>query len=365
MTDDARWLGRALDLARQGRGWTAPNPAVGAVVVRDGRVLGEGFTQPAGGHHAEIMALADCATRGADPTGATLYVTLEPCCHHGRTPPCTDAILRSKVARVVVGVLDPYPAVLGRSMDLLRAAGVDVELVDDPGCARQILGFGRAVTAGLPEVTCKVAASLDGRIATATGESRWITSDEARTDGHRLRATHDAILVGAGTVLADDPTLTTRLPDDEPLGRPLTHPVPVVLDTRLRIPETARIFAHPRRPVLICAEDAPERDLPADIVRLPGGPADLRGALGALVQRGLHRVLVEGGGMVHRSLVDARLVDTLVLYLAPAVIPGGTPWIGGPPVPALADAARGEIEDVRRIGPDVRIDVRLRHALEG
>ncbi len=361
MTDDARWLARAVALARRGRGWTAPNPAVGAVLVRDGRVVGEGFTQPVGGHHAEVMALADCAVRGEDPAGATLYVTLEPCCHHGRTPPCTDAVLRSRVARVVVGVLDPFPVVLGRSMALLRAAGIRVDLVDDADCARQILGFGRAHTHGLPEVTCKVAASLDGRIATAAGESRWITGDAARVDGHRLRASHDAILVGIGTVLADDPALTTRLPDGEDLGRPVTHPVPVVLDTQLRIPADAAIFRHPRRPILVCGDDAPERDLPADIVR----SGTIEGTLRALAARGLHRVLVEGGARVHRSLVDARLVDTLVLYLAPLAIPGGIPWLAGDALGALGDAPRGEIVGTERLGSDLRVELRLKHLSEG
>jgi diaminohydroxyphosphoribosylaminopyrimidine deaminase/5-amino-6-(5-phosphoribosylamino)uracil reductase len=358
----------ALDLARRARGWTAPNPAVGAVIVLDGRIVGEGFTQPVGSHHAEVMALADARKRGFDPRGSTVYVTLEPCCHHGRTPPCTDALIEAGVSRVVAGVVDPWPAVHGGGLAALRAAGIEVDVGDAAEeCGRQILGFQRALSAGLPEVTCKVATSLDGRIATANGESRWITSEEARVDGHLLRASHDAIAVGMGTVLADDPSLTTRLPPDAIAGRTPTHPVPVVFDTELQISADAAVFRHPRRPVVCCAIDAPARELPGDVVRVPRSPAglDLGAALSALAARGLHRVLVEGGGRVHRSLLDDRLVDQVVAYIAPTVIPGGIPWVAGPAVAALADATRGRLVDVARVGADVRLEVRFRHRAEG
>lgn len=365
---DGHWMQRALALASAALGNTAPNPAVGAVVVRDGQVLGEGWTRPAGSDHAEVVALKDARAHGTDPRGATMYVTLEPCCHWGRTPPCTDAILDAGISRVVVGVLDPFPAMRGRSIALLRERGVEVVLgVEAEACARRILGFARAVGFGLPEVTAKAAISADGRIATASGESQWISGPMARQDGHRLRARHDAILVGVGTVLADDPRLTTRLPPGELHGRPdAADPVPVVLDTSLRTPADARLLRSSRRAVLICAEDAPERELEADVVRVPRGAdgrVDPEAALRAVAARGLHRVLVEGGGLVHRSLLDRGLVDTLVLYVAGVVVPGGRPWVGGPPIEHLEEACRLSLEDVERLGPDVRLTWRIEHRI--
>lgn len=353
---DADWMARALARAAEALGDTAPNPAVGALIVRDGALLGEGSTQPAGRDHAEVRAIADAVSRGHDPRGATMYVTLEPCCHHGRTPPCTDAILAAGLARVVVGCVDPFPPMRGQALALLRARGVEVELgVLGEACARQILGFTRAITAALPEVTLKAAVSADGCVATASGESRWITSEAARRDGHALRATHDAVLVGVGTVIDDDPLLTTRLAP----RRAAADAVPVVLDTDLRIPPTARLLA--RRPWIVCADDAPPRDVPAELIRVPRGPGgvDVTPALRALVARGVHRVLVEGGPRVHRSLLDAGLADTVVLYVAPALIPGGRPWVAGPPIGALADAVRLVLDGVQRIGPDVRLTYRL------
>lgn len=367
MSADAQWMNRALDLAEQALGRTAPNPAVGAVVVRDGAVLGEGWTRPAGGRHAEVVALQDCAAHGADPQGATMYVTLEPCCHHGRTPPCTDAILAAGVRRVVVGVLDPFPAMQGKGLQQLRDAGVEVELgVDEARCMRQILGFARSVSWGLPEVTSKAAVSADGHIATAQGESQWITGPQARQDGHHLRARHDAILVGIHTVLADDPRLTTRLPSDATQASPL-DPVPVVLDTHLRCPDAARLLGSSRRAVLVCGPDAPARTFDhADVVRVAlgsDGRVDAEAALRALAERGLHRVLVEGGGEVHRSLFDAGLVDTLHLYVAGVLVPGGRPWMGGGPLGALADAVRLTLQEVHRLGGDVRLTYHLGHRL--
>jgi len=349
-------MDRALALARRGLGRTAPNPAVGAVVVRGDEVLGEGTTRPPGGPHAEMVALEKARRAGLDVRGATMYITLEPCCHHGRTPPCTDALVEAGLARVVVGVVDPFPPMRGNGLQQLRDAGIEVILgVRAEHCAEVVRGFARAVTAGLPEVTCKVASTLDGHIAAHDGESRWITGERARGHGHQLRATHDAILVGIGTVLADDPRLTCRV-------REGVDPVPVVLDSGLRIPEGAMVFAHPRRPVVLCAEDAPDRPLPGEVVRVPRGPGgiDIEAGLRALVQRGMHRVLVEGGGRVHRSLFDARLVDTLYLYLGGLVLPGGIPWLGGPPVD-LADAPRLGPPEVEPLGDEVLLRYPVGH----
>ncbi|MEM6926959.1 MAG: bifunctional diaminohydroxyphosphoribosylaminopyrimidine deaminase/5-amino-6-(5-phosphoribosylamino)uracil reductase RibD [Myxococcota bacterium] len=361
---DRRFMDRALALAATAMGTTAPNPPVGAVIVRDDAVIGEGFTQPIGGAHAEVRALGDAAARGHDVVGATMYVTLEPCCHHGRTPPCSQALIRAGIGRVVVGVLDPYEKMQGRSVEELRAAGLTVDLgVEGERAAESILGFARAQRLGLPEVTAKAAISLDGRIATAGGESQWITGEAARVDGHRLRAHHDAILVGIGTVLADDPRLTVRLPEGVPgLDAPVP-PTPVVLDTELRIPADARLFAT-RTTIVLCAHDAPPRSLPGTVVRVDrgvDGHLDVTAAMRALVAHDRHRILVEGGAGVHRALIDAGLVDTLHVYVAGTILAGGKPWIGGPALAALSQAPRFALRDVRRLDADVRLTYGLRH----
>jgi diaminohydroxyphosphoribosylaminopyrimidine deaminase / 5-amino-6-(5-phosphoribosylamino)uracil reductase len=362
------YLRKALELSEAAVGNTSPNPPVGAVLVRDGEIIGEGRTGGERGRdHAEVVALADCRARGHDPRGATLYVTLEPCrLRHVQMPPCTDAILAAGIRRVVIGVLDPFPAMRGQSVALLRENGVEVRVgVEEDACARRILGFARAVGYGLPEVTLKAAISADGKIATASGESRWITSPLSRVVGHHLRASHDAVLVGIGTVLADDPQLNTRLPDAvaDPTAR---DAVPVVLDTALRIPADARLFGSSRRAVIVCADDAPERPLPAEILRVPRdshGRVDAEAALRALVTHGLHRILVEGGAHVHRSMLDAGLVDTLELFVAPMLIPGGRPFVGGEPIGALAAATPMKLESVELVGPDARLLFHLTHAL--
>jgi diaminohydroxyphosphoribosylaminopyrimidine deaminase/5-amino-6-(5-phosphoribosylamino)uracil reductase len=347
-------MGRALALARAALGRTAPNPAVGAVLLRDGRILGEGATQPAGGNHAEIEALAAARAAGGDPRGATLVVTLEPCAHHGKTPPCTNAIVAAGIARVVVGVRDPFREVDGQGLEQLRAAGIDVVLgVEAEACARQVRGFARAVTIGLPEVTLKVAVSLDGHLATASGESKWITSEEARADAHRLRASHDAIVVGLGTVLADDPELTVRW-DGEPRS-----PVKVVLDADLQTPASARLLRTGRTMIVTADDRSDGRDGPpgATVIPVPrhGNQVDTVAAFRTLAAAGLHRILVEGGATVHRSILDAGLADTLVVYVAGLLLPGGRPWVAGPPIPALDRAPRLVLEDVTRIGKDVRL----------
>jgi len=358
---DAVWMDRAVAVARQGLGTTAPNPTVGAVIVRDGVIIGEGCTRPVGGAHAEVMALRAAREAGHDPRGAVMYVTLEPCCHHGRTPPCTDAVIEAGIARVVVGVVDPFPPMRGEGLAILRRAGVEVALGEGSlACSALVRGFTRAITSGLPEVTLKVASSADGHLATASGESQWITGPDARRDGHVLRSQHDAVLVGAGTQRADDPSLTVRAIEGH-------QPVPVVLDTNLSIAASAKLFTHPRRPVLICADDAPQRDLPADVVRVRRGEGgvDVEAALRALAARGLHRVLVEGGAEVHRALLDARLADTLVVYVAGVLVPGGRSWLGGPPVGSLGAAVRLGRPEIAPVGDDVRLAWRLRHRLEG
>lgn len=346
---------RALAQARAVTGTTAPNPAVGAVLIKDGVEIGQGGTRPAGGLHAETQALAVCAERGIDPRGATLYVTLEPCCHYGKQPPCTEAILAAGIERVVIGVLDPNKKMRGRSVALLREAGVEVEVLDDPGCAEQILGFARAITRGLPEVTLKTATSADGRIATADGLSQWITGDEARAVGQRLRAEHDGILVGIGTVLADDPRLTCRLPG-------ATSPTPIVLDTQLRLPAGCAVD----RPetLVFTGVDRPHA-LAAQVIRVPleGERVSVEAILRACVERGLHRVLVEGGGQVARSLLDAGFVDHLHQFVAGRLLPGGRSFVGGPPVEAL-DRYHLQLVHNHRLGDDLHLLWRLEHAVK-
>jgi diaminohydroxyphosphoribosylaminopyrimidine deaminase/5-amino-6-(5-phosphoribosylamino)uracil reductase len=347
---------RALNEARAVLGTTAPNPSVGAVVVREGRLLGAGGTQPVGGPHAEVRALRDCAANGHDPAGATMYVTLEPCCHHGRTPPCTDAILAAGIARVVVGTLDPYEPMRGKALELLRQGGVEVELgVEGAESARTILGFARSLTRGLPEVTVKTAISADGHIATASGESQWITSEAARQQGQHFRAEHDAILVGIGTVLADDPRLTCRIEG-------AMSPVPVVLDTRGRFPAGCRLD----RPETLVftgpdAELQPEQAQVLRVASLHQGRVPVHDVLAAVASRGHHRVLVEGGGQVIRSVLDAGLVDTVEMFVAGKLLPGGRPWVGGPPLEGLDDAIALSLHATAMIGPDAWLTWRAQH----
>jgi diaminohydroxyphosphoribosylaminopyrimidine deaminase/5-amino-6-(5-phosphoribosylamino)uracil reductase len=333
----------ALALARRGLGTTWPNPAVGCVIVKDGCVLGRGWTQPGGRPHAEAEALARA---GAAARGGTAYVTLEPCCHEGRGPPCAQSLITAGVARVVAAIEDPFPGVAGDGFRLLRDAGVVVEVGLGAAEATEInAGFLQRVRTGRPGVTLKLAASLDGRIATASGESRWITGPAARDRAHALRASHDAILVGTGTVLADDPELTCRLP-----GLAGRSPLRVVLDRHLRLPATAKVFAPPCW-VLTLADEAPA--LRAREVEVVTVPDDLAGTLDILGGRGLTRILVEGGGRLAASLLKAGLVDRLVWMHAPMTIGGdGIPAIAALGLEELANAPRFELVSSEVAGGD-------------
>ena len=316
----------ALALARRGLGTVWPNPAVGCVLVKEGHVVGRGWTQPGGRPHGETEALCR-AGKGAG--GATAYVSLEPCCHWGKTPPCTEALIGAGVRRVVVALEDPDPRVAGHGIRQLRAAGLNLETgLCREEAAEVNAGFLNRLRLGRPLVTLKLATSLDGRIATAGGESRWISGPEARMRTHALRADHDAILVGIGTVLADDPQLTCRLP-----GLDNRSPVRVVIDRHLRIPATSRLIgdAHriPTWIVTVRSTDPARRDalLPTgaaliDVDPDPEGQIDLAGALGALGARGITRLLVEGGAGLATALIRARLVDRLAWVHAPLLIGG-------------------------------------------
>jgi len=355
---DQRWMKAALALARRGLGNVWPNPAVGCVLVGEGRVVGRGWTQPGGRPHAETEALRRAGTAAR---GATAYVSLEPCSHWGHTPPCADALVDAGVRRAVIALEDPDPRVSGAGIRRLRRAGVAVETGLGAADAAEVnAGFLISQRLERPLVTLKLATSLDGHIATRTGESRWITGPPARAHTHKLRAEHDAVMVGTGTVLADDPQLTCRLPG---LGHHL--PVRVVLDRQLRIPTTARVIAEASQTptwVLTLRSGDPARRatfLASGVVLIEvgadaGGRIDLAAALQALGARGLTRLLVEGGAGLAGALLRLQLVDRLVWMHAPLLIGGdGTPAIGAFGIAALADAPRFARVSTEASGADV------------
>lgn len=349
---------RALRLAHRGVGTTSPNPAVGAVVVRDGEIVGEGYHHRAGGPHAEVLALASARERAR---GATLYVTLEPCNHQGRTPPCTDAILRAGVAAVHVAIRDPNPTVAGGGIERLRAAGIHVVVGDQGAKAfRQNRAFFSWALAGRPLVILKSAHSLDGKVATADGASKYLTGRAALARAHTLRRTADAILVGVGTVLADDPELTYRG------RRPGQNPLRVILDSRGRTPLAARVLAPNSPPTLVVTGRAPDPAWTAAISARGhavvavdadcGGRPDLHAVLAHLADRGVRTVLVEGGPTVHGSFIREALADIWVSFVAPRLLGGpALSSVAGPPLGDLASAPRLTIRKVRRLGADAWI----------
>ena len=347
----------ALALARRSLGRTWPNPAVGCVVVRDGRVIARGRTRDGGRPHAEADALAQA---GQAAKGATVYVTLEPCAHHGKTPPCADALIAAGVARVVSALEDPDPRVKGQGHARLKAAGIAVEVGEGAREAAEInAGFLLQVREGRPLFHLKMATSLDGRIATASGESKWITEEAARADGHRLRAIHDAVLVGAGTVAADDPDLTCRLP-----GLSGHSPVRVVLDSKARLAPTSKLATTARKtPVwLLCTRAASTamreglRECGVEVVEVASdsaGRVDVSAAARELGQRGLTRVLVEGGGEVAAACLKANVVDRLTIYRGGRLLGGDSRSAVGPlGLQRLDFAPRFRLVSSRAVGAD-------------
>ena len=332
-------LRRALALAEQAIGLTDPNPRVGCVILApDGRELGSGHTQAAGQAHAEIMALRDAAARGHEVRGATALVTLEPCSHHGRTPPCCDALIAAGVARVVAAAQDPNPQVAGQGLARLRAAGIDVLLAEGPlaDAARELnIGFFSRMQRGRPFVRLKSAVSLDGRTALPDGRSQWITGPAARADGHAWRKRAGAILTGIGTVLADDPRLDVRL---VPTAR---QPLRLVLDPRGRLPAGARILQPPGE------------------TRVVGpGRADLPALLAELGVQGINELHVEAGPTLSGALLDPGLVDELLIYQAPLLIGEGRPLAALQALPGLDAARRWHFVEATAIGPDLRLRLR-------
>ena len=352
---DQEYMALALQLAEKGAGWTSPNPMVGAVLVKDGEIIGRGYHAKCGGLHAERAALAACT---GDPAGATLYVTLEPCCHHGRQPPCTEAILQAKIARVVVGSGDPNPLVAGKGLDLLRAHGVQVtEGVLDRECRALNHVFFHFIQTGRPYVVLKYAMTLDGKLAAYTGASQWITGEQARRHVHTQRSRYRAILVGVGTVLADDPQLTCRLEG----GR---DPLRVVCDTNLRTPLTANVVRTARQTptcLATCVSQesrlAPYREAGCQVLSLPqsNGQVSLPALMKALGSQGVDSVLAEGGSALHWSLVRDGLVNRVQAYLAPKILggQGAQSPVGGQGFPHPDQALRLAPPTLTPLGEDL------------
>ncbi len=354
---DTEMMARALQLARSGRYRTRPNPAVGCVLVLNGEVIGEGATQPAGDNHGEIEALNAARTNGFDPRGATAYVTLEPCSHTGKTGPCSTALIEAGISRAVIALQDPNPAVGGSGIRALAQAGVQVELgLLETEAAAVNPGFLKRMRAGLPLVRVKLAASLDGRTAMASGESQWITGPAARADVQRWRGRSGAIVTGVDTVIADNPALTVR---DPALDIP-AQPLRVVLDSSLRTPADAEILHPPGDVLIVCRERTAAADAlesaGAEVLVLPGAErVDLPALLALLGQREVNEVLVECGPRLAGAFLDQHLVDELVVYTAPTLLGSNARPLVDLPIDVMKDQRRLALNDVRRVGEDLRM----------
>ncbi len=367
--EDAFYMARALRLAARGLYSTRPNPRVGCVLVKGGRILGEGFHRRAGEPHAERNALAEA---GMEARSATAYVTLEPCCHHGRTPPCTEGLIEAGVKRVVLAMRDPNPLVAGQGEARLREAGIAVDSGVLAAEARALNpGFAKRMQQGLPYVRCKLAMSLDGRTAMASGESQWITEEPARKDVHRLRARSEAVLTGIGTVQADDPSLNVRLKPDEIPGLEGEPPQPLraVMDSGLRMSPGARMLTLPGGTLILTRPD-PRHDARsaleaagAEVRALKGrdNRVDLKAALHELAGRGINEVLIESGPTLAGAAIAQGLVDELVVYLAPHLMGDeGRGLLRIPGLERMADRIDLEWQDVRQVGADLRLTLRPR-----
>ncbi len=360
---DEYFMRLALSLARKGLGRTSPNPAVGAVVVRGNKIVGRGFHHRAGGPHAEILALRQA---GKKARGATLYLNLEPCDHFGRTPPCTRAILDAGIRRVVAGMKDPNPLVSGKGLSRLKREGIKAEVgVLEKECRELNAPFRKYITTGTPFTVLKAAISIDGRVGTESGDSRWISSPESRSYVHRLRSRSDAVMVGIGTVLKDDPLLNVRLP-----GK-VDHPQPlrVVLDSRLRLPLRSRLVetAGQYRTLAVTTPAAPRSRVErlgkagVEVLVMKGdakGKVGLRGLMRELGRRGISTVLLEGGPTLHASALAEKIVDGLLIFIAPKIIGGekAPGMIGGEGCRRIGDALPLQISAVRRMGGDLLIE---------
>jgi diaminohydroxyphosphoribosylaminopyrimidine deaminase/5-amino-6-(5-phosphoribosylamino)uracil reductase len=357
---DERYMKRALQLARRGIGQVSPNPMVGAVIVRSGEIIAEGYHRKFGADHAERDAIQRASK---SVKGATIYVNLEPCCHWGKTPPCVDILIEQGIKRVVIGTLDPHPLVDGKGVQILRDHGIEVVegLLEEEARALNEVYLHYTRT-GLPFITIKYAQSLDGRIATSQGDSRWISSEASRRFAHRLRAQHDAVMVGIGTVLADDPQLTVRLVK----GR---NPLRIVLDSRLRIPLNAQVLQGEAQTLITTTDAHDAKKVEAIqgqgkevlvVQRDSDGRADVQSLMKILAKRGISSILVEGGAEVITSLLRGGLVKRMVVITAPLILGKGREGIDDLGIADLEKAIRSSSHKVSRVGEDVIFDLRLR-----
>ncbi len=361
---DEKFMRRALTLARKGEGSVSPNPLVGAVIVREGRIIGEGWHRCCGENHAEINAIRDATETVA---GATFYITLEPCSHHGRTPPCAEALIACRPGRVVVGAVDPNPLVSGRGIETLKQSGIETEVgLLEEACRESNRIFFKYIRTGLPYVTLKFAQTLDGSIATASGDSRWISSPPSLRFAHRLRAVHDAILVGADTVRMDNPELTCRLVR----GR---NPLRIVVDSGLRLSPDATIFSDGKRTVAVATRHAAVENRRLlekkgvevlEIGEDPAGRVDLRQLLTVLGKRKISSVLVEGGAAVATAFLKGNLVDRLLIVLAPKIVGGGVNAVGDLGIRRMDDALGFSFQRFTRCGADLILDARINQKIE-
>jgi diaminohydroxyphosphoribosylaminopyrimidine deaminase/5-amino-6-(5-phosphoribosylamino)uracil reductase len=358
---DQYYMKRALKLAGKGRGWTSPNPLVGAVIVKDGQIVGEGYHKRFGEDHAEINAINNASE---SIVGATLYVTLEPCSHYGKTPPCVERIIKEKLSRVVIGVTDPNPLVAGRSIAMLQDQGITTTVgILEKECRELNEAFFKYMTTKIPFVTVKYAQTVDGRIATTTGHSRWISSQASRKYAHRLRSYHDGILVGIKTVLKDDPDLTVRLVKGK-------NPQRIVVDSTLQIPADAKILTNQdKAPTIVattshCSSEKRALLREMDIETLvidedDGGHVDLHKLIAELGRRGISSILVEGGAEIITSLVKEKIPDRLLIITAPKIAGKGIEAIGNLGLETMDDSVRLTFKRVFRKGDDVVFDARI------
>ncbi|HBA88609.1 MAG TPA: bifunctional diaminohydroxyphosphoribosylaminopyrimidine deaminase/5-amino-6-(5-phosphoribosylamino)uracil reductase RibD [Geobacter sp.] len=366
MSEHQKMMRRALALARRGVGKTAPNPAVGCVIVRDGAIVGRGWHKKAGTPHAEVHALNEA---GALAAGADVYVTLEPCAHYGKTPPCAKALVEARVARVFVGMVDPNPLVAGKGIEMLREAGIEVEVgLLEEACRELNRPFIKWIQTRLPYVVLKSALTLDGKSATASGDSKWVTSDHARREVHRLRGRLDAIMVGVGTVLKDDPQLTCRLPGGK-------DPLRVVVDTTLRVPLHAALFGLQSGAgtlIATCCQDEAKieavkaRGAEVLLCRESGGQVDLADLFAKLGERGVQSVLLEGGSHLAGAALRGGHIDRCMIFLAPKLVGGaGMGLFAGEGAVLMADAIQLDDVTVKRVGVDLLVEGKPREPVQG
>lgn len=365
---DIEMMTLAMSLAQKGEGWTNPNPLVGAVIVRDGKVIAQGWHERHGELHAERNAFRDADSRGIDCKGATMYVTLEPCCHHGHQPPCTEAVIEHGISRIVVGLCDPNPLVAGKGMQILSNAGIQAEFIHDADILEQLMYqnriFLKFITKGMPWVTAKWAMTLDGKIATSTGDSKWISSADSREVVHLMRRRHFAIMCGIGTVLADDPMLNIRLSDRMMAAegiKEVRQPVRIVADRHLRIPLNSQLVRSAREiPLIVAASDEADKVKEEQLTTLGVQVWHCKDARDILLQAGkmkIDSVFVEGGGTLNEALLRDGLIDEVNAFIAPKIIGGhgALSPVEGKGFEKMADAVQLHDIRVRQIGDDVLV----------